>query len=94
MHAWRCVNNCQCHLHIVIVGFTDHAGMVNNPFTQDKKENAPDAKDLQDNLKDNLEAEGANVEVFSENASPEEKARATLKAQDDVKPRGQFAEHM
>ena len=68
--------------------------MVNNPFTRDKKEDVPDAKDLQNNLKDNLEAEGANVDVFSENASPEEKARAALKAQNEVKPRGQFAEHM
>ena len=47
--------------------------MVNNPFTRDKKADVPDAKDLQNNLKDNLEAEGANVDVFSENASPEEK---------------------
>ena len=47
--------------------------MVNNPFTRDKKEDVPDAKDLQNNLKDNLEAEGANVDVFSENASPEER---------------------
>ena len=68
--------------------------MVNNLFTRDKKEDVPDAKDLQNNLKDNLEAEGANVDVFSENASPEEKARAALKAQNEVKPRGQFAEHM
>lgn len=68
--------------------------MVNNPFSRDKKENVPDAKQLQNDLADDLEAEGANVEVFSEKASPEEKARAALKVRDEVKPRGQFAEHM
>ncbi|WFD25631.1 hypothetical protein MNAN1_000594 [Malassezia nana] len=61
-----------------------------NPFRGEKHDN-PDPKDAEQMLANELQAEGADVKVFDENASPEEKGKAAKKAMQDVQPRGELA---
>ncbi|KAL4399972.1 Tricalbin-2 [Malassezia pachydermatis] len=67
---------------------------LHNPFSKGDKENEPpsDPKQVQKDFAHELEAEGADVNVFDENASPEQKARAAAKARQDIQPRGEMAE--
>ena len=66
--------------------------MVSNPFKRSDKD-APDPAQEEQEMAAQMQSAGANVETFDENTSPEAKGRAALKARDEVKPRGQFAEH-
>lgn len=66
--------------------------MVSNPFKRSDKD-APDPAQEEQEMAAQMQSAGANVETFDENSSPEAKGRAALKARDEVKPRGQFAEH-
>ncbi|CCU98300.1 unnamed protein product [Malassezia sympodialis ATCC 42132] len=62
-----------------------------NPFKGGNND-GPDPKEAEKMMAHELEAEGAEVQTFDENASPEEKGKAAKKAMDGVKPRGELAE--
>ncbi|WFD05239.1 hypothetical protein MVES1_000567 [Malassezia vespertilionis] len=63
---------------------------LHNPFAGHVHNmNGPEAEE---SLAQNLEAQGANVQTFSEDASPEDKARQAAQAFDEIKPRGELAE--
>lgn len=61
-----------------------------NPFKGGKND-GPDPKEAEQMIANELQAEGAEVQTFDENASPEEKGKAAKKAIQDVKPRGELA---
>ncbi|WFC98600.1 hypothetical protein MYAM1_001330 [Malassezia yamatoensis] len=64
--------------------------MVSNPFSK-HKDDEPKGKDAEEAVAQELASEGADVHTFSEDASPEEKAKAAEKARADLKPKGELA---
>lgn len=64
---------------------------IDNPFHHRKKDDELDPKEQQELLAAELEAGGAQVQVFDENTTPEEKAKAAAQARDALRPRGELA---
>lgn len=62
---------------------------LSNPFSKGKPEE--EGKEAENAIAQNLEAQGADVQTFSEDASPEEKGRQAAKARDELKPKGELA---
>lgn len=63
---------------------------LSNPFSKNKGDE-PKGKEAEEAIAQQLESEGADVHTFSEDASPEEKAKMAEKARADLKPKGDLA---
>ena len=57
-----------------------------------KDDKEEDPQQQLEEMNERLEEEGANVQEFGEDASPEEKAKKAAKAKEQIKPKGEIAE--
>lgn len=65
---------------------------LSNPFSKNKGEEENQGKEAEAEMAEELKEEGADVQTFSEDASPEEKSKAAAKAREGLKPKGELAE--
>ena len=65
-------------------------GGLSNPFSKNKG-GEPQGKEAEEAMAQELESQGAEIQTFSEDASPEEKGKKAEQAKAELKPKGDLA---